>query len=115
MIVALLLLLSLLWHPMSLMSLIVVVILWLYLYFLREDRDQPIRVLSQEIDSSMVMAFLVVVTVAVLLFTDVTSNIFAGVSFGVVAVLVHGVLRRTDDLRSIEDEERAGSSRLISS
>lgn len=108
-VVLFLLFLSLLWHPISLIVFIVMMTLWLFLYFLREE---PVVVLGREMDDRVVMVVLLGLTVAVLFLTDVTDNIIIGVSIGIVAVLMHGIFRNTDDLFFVDDEEGIGSPAL---
>ncbi|KAB2061110.1 hypothetical protein ES319_A10G064600v1 [Gossypium barbadense] len=101
-IVLLILFLSLLWHPISLIVLIIVMALWLFLYFLR---DEPLAIFNRTIDDRVVLVVLGVSTFLFLLLTDATSNILVSVLIGAVVVLVHASLRRTDDLY---DEESTG-------
>ncbi|MFQ6644780.1 hypothetical protein Gotur_020190 [Gossypium turneri] len=101
-IVLLILFLSLLWHPISLIVLIIMMALWLFLYFLR---DEPLAIFNRTIDDRVVLVVLGVLTFVFLLLTDATSNILVSVMIGAVVVLVHASLRRTDDLY---DEESNG-------
>ncbi|MBA0840425.1 hypothetical protein Goarm_003009 [Gossypium armourianum] len=101
-IVLLILFLSLLWHPISLVVLIIMMALWLFLYFLR---DEPLAIFNRTIDDRVVLVVLGVLTFVFLLLTDATSNILVSVMIGAVVVLVHASLRRTDDLY---DEESTG-------
>ncbi|KAL1076973.1 hypothetical protein V6Z11_D10G066400 [Gossypium hirsutum] len=93
---------SLLWHPISLVVLIIMMALWLFLYFLR---DEPLAIFNRTIDDRVVLVVLGVSTFVFLLLTDATSNILVSVMIGAVVVLVHASLRRTDDLY---DEESTG-------
>ncbi|TYI05174.1 hypothetical protein ES332_A10G070100v1 [Gossypium tomentosum] len=101
-IVLLILFLSLLWHPISLIVLIIMMALWLFLYFLR---DEPLAIFNRTIDDRVVLVVLGVSTFLFLLLTDGTSNILVSVLIGAVVVLVHASLRRTGDLY---DEESTG-------
>ena len=104
-----LLFLTLLWHPVSLIVFIIMMVAWLFLYFLR---DNPVSIDGFVIDDRSMMTGLLLVTIAMLLLTDVTDNIIIGLSLGLAVVLVHGVFRSTDDL-FFGDEEEANRSPVL--
>ncbi|GER46937.1 PRA1 (Prenylated rab acceptor) family protein [Striga asiatica] len=95
--------LSLLWHPISLIVFVAMMAVWLFLYFLR---DEPLVVFGRLVTDRVVLVVLAVVTIFVLLLTHATANILGSLLVGVVLVLVHAAVRRTDDLAT--DEEAAG-------
>ncbi|KAK1416877.1 hypothetical protein QVD17_25996 [Tagetes erecta] len=111
-IILLILFLSLLWHPISLIVFVVLMAVWLFLYFLR---DEPLVVFHRVIDDRAVLIVLAVVTIVLLLLTGATVNILVAVLVGFVVVVVHGVLRRTDDLCLDEDGDEAGGYLVASS
>lgn len=95
--------LSLLWHPVSLIVFILTMAFWLYLYFLR---DEPVVVLGRTIDDRVLLAALSLVTLVLLLLTGAAGNILISLSVGVVVVSVHAAFRRDDYLSF--GEEGAG-------
>ncbi|KAL2930022.1 PRA1 family protein F2 [Bienertia sinuspersici] len=99
---------SLLWHPISLIVFIIAMAAWLFLYFLR---DSPLIMFGRNIDDRIVLGFLTVMTVVFLLFTDVTVNIVVALGVALLCIVVHGTVRRPDDLPlpgSFDDEGRGG-------
>ncbi|KAL2516337.1 PRA1 family protein F2 [Forsythia ovata] len=102
-IVLLVLFLSLLWHPISLIVFIAMMAVWLFLYFLR---DEPMAIFGRVIKDVVVLIVLSIVTIIVLLLTRATLNILVALLVGVVVVLIHSAVRKTDDL--YVDEEAAG-------
>ncbi|KAL0924050.1 hypothetical protein M5K25_004854 [Dendrobium thyrsiflorum] len=92
--------LSLLWHPVSLIVFILMMAFWLFLYFLR---DEPVALLGRTIDDRFVLIGLSIVTLVLLLLTDATANILISLLVGVVIVLVHASFRKADDLSLAEE------------
>lgn len=111
MVMLLILFLSLLWHPISLIVFLLLMAAWLFLYFLR---DQPLVLLGRLVDDRLVLIFMAVLTVALLLLTDATLNILVAVVVGVVVVVVHAAFRMTGDLL-FEEEEAAVAGLLPNS
>ncbi|KAJ8773932.1 hypothetical protein K2173_009363 [Erythroxylum novogranatense] len=102
-IVLLIIFLSLLWHPISLIVFIAMMAAWLFLYFLR---DEPLVVFSRTINDRIVLIVLSVLTIVFLLLTRVTLNVLVALLIGVVIILVHGLIRKADNL--FLDEESSG-------
>ncbi|KAI3525002.1 hypothetical protein L1887_03673 [Cichorium endivia] len=111
-IVLLVLFLSLLWNPISLIVFTVLMAAWLFLYFLR---DEPLTICHSVIDDRLVLAFLSIGTIILLLLTGATLNIVLSILGGLVLVLIHAVLRKTDDLLLDEEGLEAGGYLVASS
>ncbi|CAI9766126.1 unnamed protein product [Fraxinus pennsylvanica] len=94
-IVLVIIFLSLLWHPISLIVFIAMMAVWLFLYFLR---DEPLVIFGRLITDWVVLIVLSIVTIVVLLLTRATTNILVALLVGVVVVLIHAIVRKTDDL-----------------
>lgn len=103
----LVLFLSLLWHPGTLVVLVFMISVWLFLYILRE---RPMVVYGQEIDDLVVLIGLCGVTILMLILTHATFNLAVGVGSGLLLVLIHSVLRGTDDLYIVKNEVVAAGS-----
>ncbi|OVA11361.1 Prenylated rab acceptor PRA1 [Macleaya cordata] len=103
-IVLLILFLSLLWHPISLIVFVILMAAWLFLYFLR---DEPLVIFNRTINDRVVLIVLSAVTIVGLLLTGAPWNIVGAILVGVVVVLVHAVVRKTDDL-FVDEEEAFG-------
>ncbi|XP_055828511.1 PRA1 family protein F3-like [Solanum dulcamara] len=94
--------LSLLWHPISLIVFIVLMAVWLFLYFLRDD---PLVIFGRMISDVVVLIVLAVLTIGLLLVAGATFNILISLAVSVFVVLIHALIRKTDDL--FMDEENA--------
>ncbi|XP_010487141.1 PREDICTED: PRA1 family protein F3-like [Camelina sativa] len=86
---------SLIWHPTSLIVFTVLVFVWIFLYFLC---DEPLKMFRFQIDDPTVLIVLSVITVVLLLCTNATFNIIGALVTGAVLVLIHAVVRKTEDL-----------------
>ncbi|XP_058780602.1 PRA1 family protein F3-like [Vicia villosa] len=99
--------LSLLWHPISLLVWVALMAAWLFLYFLR---DEPIVLFGRLVSDRIILVLMLIITVVLLLFTGAILNIIIAVSVGVVVVLVHAAFRNTHDLFLDQEEGRLFSS-----
>ncbi|KAG2305373.1 hypothetical protein Bca4012_061915 [Brassica carinata] len=93
--------LSLIWKPLALLILLALIGAWLFLYFLR---DEPLTVFDREIDHRVVLIVMSVLTLSILFLTDAKLNIAVAVVTGVVVVLLHAAVRKTEDMNQNEDE-----------
>ncbi|KAK7389620.1 hypothetical protein VNO78_24808 [Psophocarpus tetragonolobus] len=98
--------LSLLWHPISLIVFLILMAAWLFLYFLRDD---PLIVLGHLVDDRLVLLAMGLLTVTLLLLTDATVNIVAALALVVALVVAHASFRRTEDLFLAEEDQAAAA------
>ncbi|KAE9600670.1 putative prenylated rab acceptor PRA1 [Lupinus albus] len=100
-IILLVLFISLIGHPISLIILIIMMIAWLFLYFLR---DTPLVILGYIIDERLVIVSLFFITTGLLFLTNVTYNVIVGMCVAVAVELVHAIMRETEDLFTMDEE-----------
>ncbi|ESQ48630.1 hypothetical protein EUTSA_v10021584mg [Eutrema salsugineum] len=110
-VVLIVLFLGLIKHPTSLIVLTVLVFVWVFLYFLR---DEPIKLFRYQIDDRTVLLSLTLLTIILLFLTNATLNIVGACLVGAVLILIHAVVRKTEDLFLDEEAATAETSGLTS-
>ncbi|KAL8195899.1 hypothetical protein R6Q57_025389 [Mikania cordata] len=103
--------LSLIYHPVSIIDFLIVFVAWFFLYFFRDD-GSPVMVFNHFVDDRVVLTGLSFLTVFVLVFTDVGMNMVVSLVIVVAVVGLHAAFRSPDGL--FLDEQEAVESGLVS-
>ena len=88
-------LLSLLYHPFSLIIFLLIFVAWLFLFF---SRIEPLIVFGFTFNQRLVVRVLAVVTLVAIIFTQVWLNVIVSVFIGTALVSLHATFRGTNDL-----------------
>ncbi|MCD7471390.1 hypothetical protein HAX54_011798 [Datura stramonium] len=88
------LLISLIFRPVSLVLFLIIFAGWIYLYF---SRNEPLELFGFDVDDKFVLGFLTLVTFVALLVAKIWTNIIISIGVGIVILCVHGALRAPED------------------
>ncbi|PSS32508.1 PRA1 family protein [Actinidia chinensis var. chinensis] len=102
--------LSLLSHPLSLLALLCLLSAWFFLYLFRPS-DQPMVLFGRAFSDRETLGVLIVSTVVVVFLTSVGSVLISAVLVGLAIVCVHGAFRVPEDL-FLDDQEPANTGFL---
>jgi len=105
--IALVLSLSLLTHPLSLILLLSLLAAWLFLYLFRPS-DTPLILFGRTFSDREILGGLVVSTVVVVFLTSVGSVLISALLVGIGIVCAHGAFRVPEDL-FLDDQEVANT------
>lgn len=86
---------GLLWHPGSLIIMLVLAAAWFYLYL---SRTKPVVLFNRSFGEGEVLLVLGIITVVAIFLTSTGSTIMTGLSMASALVALHAVLRTPDDL-----------------
>ncbi|KAL9247707.1 hypothetical protein vseg_021111 [Gypsophila vaccaria] len=103
---------SLFSHPLSLISLLLLISAWLFLYFFKPS-DQPLTICSRTFSNNETLALLVVATFLILFFTSVGSLLISTTLLGAAIICIHGVFRDPVNL-FLDSQDEASSTGLFS-
>ncbi|KAF9591945.1 hypothetical protein IFM89_010303 [Coptis chinensis] len=98
--------LSLLSHPFSLITLVLLLSAWLFLYFFRPS-DSPLVVFNRQFSDREILGILLVSSVVVMFLTSVGSVLIWGIVIGVGIICGHGAFRVPEDL-FLDEQETVG-------
>ncbi|XP_057509934.1 PRA1 family protein B3-like [Actinidia eriantha] len=109
-VIAAVLSLSLLSHPLSLVALLCLLGAWIFLYLFRPS-DQPLVLFGRAFSDRETLGVLIVSTVVVVFLTSVGSVLISVVLVGLAIVCVHGAFRVPEDL-FLDDQEPSNTGFL---
>ncbi|KAH7548306.1 hypothetical protein ACOSP7_032288 [Xanthoceras sorbifolium] len=95
--------LSLLSHPFSLLVLLCLLAAWMFLYLFRPS-DQPLVFFGRTFSDRETLGLLVVLTIVVVFLTSVGSLLISALMIGAAIVCAHGAFRVPEDLFLDEQE-----------
>ncbi|CAL0324672.1 unnamed protein product [Lupinus luteus] len=111
-VVSVILAISLLTNPLSLILLIGLLASWTFLYLFRPS-DQPLVILGRTFSDFETLSLLAVLTVFVIFLTSVGSVLVSALMLGVTVVCLHGSFRVPEDL-FMDEQDNSQSTGFLS-
>ncbi|KAJ0561083.1 putative prenylated rab acceptor P [Helianthus annuus] len=112
-VVAIVIGISLLTNPVSLVTLLVLLSAWIFLYLFRPT-DPPLVILGRAFSERETLGLLVVLSIVVIFLTSVGYILMSATLVGTGIVCAHGAFRAPEDLFLDEQEPGGGSSGFLS-
>ncbi|XP_071722449.1 PRA1 family protein B4-like [Rutidosis leptorrhynchoides] len=104
---------SLLTNPFSLITLLCLVAAWTFLYLFRPS-DPPLVILGREFSERETLGLLIVLSIIVIFLTSVGSILISATLVGMGIICVHGTFRAPEDLFLDEQEPSSGHTGFLS-
>ncbi|KAK7281081.1 hypothetical protein RIF29_08762 [Crotalaria pallida] len=98
--------LSLITHPLSLLTLLLLIAAWTFLYLLRPT-DNPLVLCGRALSQRETLGGLLILTIIVVFLTNVGSLLISALAVGLAIVCAHGAFRVPEDL--FLDEQEIGN------
>ncbi|KAJ7979939.1 PRA1 family protein [Quillaja saponaria] len=108
-IILIIIFLSLIYQPFSMIVFLIVFVGWYFLYF---SRDDPLTLFNFVIEDRIVVAGLGIFTIVSLVWMHVWVNLVVSLAIGAVLVSLHAALRGTEDL--VMDDQESPYGTLLS-
>ncbi|KAL5997786.1 PRA1 protein B3 [Asimina triloba] len=112
-VVASVLALSLVFHPGSLLLLLILAAAWIFLYLFRPSDAPPISLFGRTFSDREIFGGLIALTIFVVFLTTVGSLIISAIMLGAALVAVHGSFHLPDDL-FLDDQEPGANVGFLS-
>ncbi|XP_047334678.1 PRA1 family protein B4-like [Impatiens glandulifera] len=110
--IAIVLGISLLTNPFSLITLAGLLAAWIFLYLFRPS-DQPLVVFGRNYSDKETLGLLIVASLVVIFLTSVGSVLISALMVGLAIVCCHGAFRTPEDL-FLDDQDTAASTGFLS-